>query len=159
MWDRLSKPWPVSPVPKLHLGCAFQSNSSHPLDGGCWLHMGLPCIFLQFHRRWVEMVSKKSFTHGDNLPEADSNLLENLGFYTRRTPHLGTHTYFTPFMGAKGMSCRGVRWVCCALLCGLQIEFLNDILIKSSCRQTLFAFAFGTVCTNNERLILKVTYI
>lgn len=70
--------WPFSPVPKLHLGCAFLSNSSHPLYGGWWLHMDLLCIFLQFYRRWMELISKKSFARGGNLPETESNLLANL---------------------------------------------------------------------------------
>ena len=62
-------------------------------------------------------------------------------------------------MDSKEKRCRNVSWVCCASLCGLKTEFLNDILIKCSCCQILFAFAFRTVCINNERLILKVIYI
>lgn len=39
---------------------------------------------------------------------------------------------------------REVIWVLYKTLCGLQTEFLNDILIKSSCCQMLFVFTFKT---------------
>lgn len=81
-----------------------------------------------------------------------------VGLLTWGSTHGSPKTSSVCLMDRKEKRGRKVSWVCYATLC-LQTEFLNDILIKSSCCQILFAFAFVTVCINNERFLMEVIYI